>query len=293
MTETLHELDSRFPGEPIELLQLADIGRVRQTWDARYTHADLRQIVATPGWMVLWNVQSGEYVVTGPWRHRHEVLEIVEIAASGGAIELVHAVMREAVRKGIDLVLVPERHERRKAQFYAAVGFEPIEDIIIYELHSLRPPRHRPLHPVFTPVDMDDPAQKQQLLELDHASFPWLWWNSTGEFDNYAQANGVVIEMARDDQGAPIAYVGYTRLRGWGHLDRIAVAPGQQGRGLGRLALEYAVARMVSMGARRVALSTQSDNHVSRALYESYGFRRNHSHDYRLYGRWTGERREV
>lgn len=250
-------------------------------------------MVSSPEWLVLWNSQTGEYVVGGPWRHRTEVLEITEISGTAGAVELVLAFVEHAAANSGELVLVPERTERRKEQFYAAVGFKAIEEIIIYELHNLRPPRHRPLHPVFRQVDINDPGQRQQLLELDHETFPWLWWNSAGEFDNYAAANGVVIEMAFDRDGDPIAYVGYTRLRGWGHLDRIAVSPRVQGQGLGRASLEYAVARMVALGARRIGLSTQSDNHASRALYESFGFRRNHSHDYRLYGRWTGEQRET
>jgi ribosomal protein S18 acetylase RimI-like enzyme len=241
--------------------------------------------------VVLWNPQTGEYVAGAPWRHRREILEVTEISGTGGAVELVQSFVEEAAFRDVELVLVPERAERRQKQFYVAAGFEAIEEIIIYELHNVRPPRHRPLRPVFQRIDLNDPKQKQEIIDLDHATFPWLWWNCPEEFDNYGEANGVVIEMARDDHGAPLSYVGYTRLRGWGHLDRIAVAPAAQGRGLGRVALEYAVARMVSMGARRIGLSTQAENHVSRALYESFGFQRNHAHDYLLYGRWTGEQR--
>lgn len=275
-------------GEHIRELRPDEVGRVRQTWDARHTLADLRFFATSPDWLIIWNSQSGEYVVGGPWRHRHEVMEIVEVAAVGGAIELVQAFTTMAQERGVDLVIVPERSERRKEQFYVAVGFEPIEQIVIYELHGLRPPRHRPLTPVFAKVDLDDPRQRRDLIDLDHSTFPWLWWNSEAEFENYAESNGVSIEMAYDDDGRPLAYVGYTRLRSWGHLDRIAVAPAAQGTGLGRQSLEYAVARMVAAGARRVGLSTQENNHVSRALYESYGFHRNPSHDYRLYGRWVG-----
>src|SRR5690606_40727987 len=95
----------------------------------------------------------------------------------------------------------------RSEQFYVAVGFEPIEQIVIYELHGLRPPRHRPLTPVFVQVDLDDPRQRRDLIDLDHSTFPWLWWNSEAEFENYAESNGVSIEMAYDDDGRPLAYV--------------------------------------------------------------------------------------
>lgn len=285
MTEVIDRIRKRELGGDIRLLAPEDVGRLRQSWDARHTLADLRNIAANPDNLSLWNTRTGEYVVGGPWRHRSEILEVVDIAAVGGAVELVQAFAETADERGIELVLVPERSERRKEQFYGAVGFEAIEEIIIYELHHLRPPRHRPLSPVFSRVDVQRRDALDELLALDHQAFPWLWRNSEAEFANYSAAPGVEIEMAVDSLGNPLAYVGYTRLRTWGHLDRIAVSPAAQGGGLGRLALEYAVARMVAVGARRVGLSTQANNHVSRALYESFGFHRNAAHDYRLYGR--------
>lgn len=289
MTDTIDYARERRLENHIRPLEADEVGQVRQSWEARHTHAELRALVTSPDWHVLWNSHTGEYVVGGPWRHRREVLEVVDISAVGGAVELVQELNRYAeTLEHIELVLVPERTERRKEQFYASVGFDAIEEIIIYELHNLRPPRHRPLTPIFQPVDITDEPQLMEIVELDHQTFPWLWWNSAGEFRNYAEAAGVQIEIARDRDGRPLAYVGYTRLRSWGHLDRIAVDPSAQGLGLGRSSLEYAVARMVATGARRIGLSTQANNHVSRALYESFGFQRNRSHDYRLFGRWTG-----
>lgn len=293
LTQTAQPVRGRHSRGPIEILHSDDVGHVRQTWDARYTHAELRFMAASNEWLVLWNPDSGEYVTGGRWRHRDDIFEITEIAGTGTAVELAEAFAQEASSRGVHLVVVPERTEQRKSQFYSAAGFEPIEEIIVYELHGLRPPRHRPMTPQFEGVPRNDAFQREELLDLDNRTFPWLWWNSAGEFDNYFQADGVSIEMARDDTGKPMAYVGFTRLRGWGHLDRIAVSPDVQGRGLGKKSLEYAIARMVSMGARRVGLSTQSDNHVSRQLYESVGFQRNRAHDYRLYGCWIGERRPV
>lgn len=290
MTEVIDYIRARELGGDIRLLAPEDVGKLRQSWDARHTLADLRQIAANPAHLALWNARTGEYVVGGPWRHRTEILEIVDIAAVGGAVELVQVFAQTADERGVELVLVPERSERRKEQFYGSVGFKAIEEIIIYELHHLRPPRHRPLTPVFNRVDIHDPSSQDALLALDHQAFPWLWRNSEAEFANYAAAPGVEIEMALDNRGRPLAYVGYTKLRTWGHLDRIAVSPAAQGSGLGRVALEYAVARMVAVGARRVGLSTQANNHVSRALYESFGFHRNASHDYRLYGRRSATR---
>ncbi|MEX2314954.1 MAG: GNAT family N-acetyltransferase [Thermomicrobiales bacterium] len=84
-----------------------------------------------------------------------------------------------------------------------------------------------------------------------------------------------------------VAYTGTTRFRTWGLLDRIAVAPDLPGRGLGKVALDWAVMTLARSGARRVGLSTQARNTRSQQLYESYGFRRAASHDYRIYARRT------
>lgn len=286
LTQTVDYIREGALGGNIRILESDDVVRLRQTWDARYSREDLRKIATSPDALTLWNTRSGEYIVAGKWRHRAEILEVTELGAVSGAIELVQALVRLAELRGYDLILVSERSERRKEQFYDSSGFEPIEEIIIYELHHLRPPRHRPLSPVFTRVDLHNERAYGDLVALDHQAFPWLWWNSEAEFENYAASPGVEIELALDAAGQPLAYVGYTKLRSWGHLDRIAVSSNAQGQGLGRASLEYAVARMVAVGARRIGLSTQANNHVSRALYESFGFHRNASHDYRLYGRW-------
>jgi ribosomal protein S18 acetylase RimI-like enzyme len=134
-------------------------------------------------------------------------------------------------------------------------------------------------------VDLNDPDQRAELLRLDHRAFPWLWWNSAGEFENYASVPGVEIVLVRFEDGAPLGYIGTTSLGTWGHLDRIAVDPDLQGRGYGRRLLSLSIRRLGAAGAKRVALSTQASNTVSRALYESVGFRRSRAHDYRIYGR--------
>jgi ribosomal protein S18 acetylase RimI-like enzyme len=63
-----------------------------------------------------------------------------------------------------------------------------------------------------------------------------------------------------------------------------------QGRGLGKAALDWAVMSLARSGAKRVGLSTQARNMRSRQLYESYGFRRSPSHDYKIYARRTDGR---
>lgn len=281
------------PEGEIAVLTPDAVGRLRLPWDARFTTRELVEIArATPS-LSVWNRRTGEFVIGGPWRHRHEIATIVEVGASGGAIDLIDAFCLLARQQGAVLAVASEQVERRQASFYAHARLEPIEDIVIYEMSRVRAKAPRSGHLRFGPVHLDDAPMLQELIRLDHAAFPWLWWNSVEEFAEYAASPGVRIEVALDNDGRAIAYVGLTRFRSWGHLDRIAVDPAMQGQGVGRVALDYAVSSLAAAGAGRVGLSTQARNIRSRALYESYGFRRTTSHDYRVYGRLLDPTRRL
>jgi ribosomal protein S18 acetylase RimI-like enzyme len=269
----------------IRVLERADVRSLRLLWDSRFSPREIEQVLERGSSLSVWNTRSGEYLIGGPWRHRREISTILELGATGGAIDLVHAYAKLSAEVGQRMVIVSEQAERRKREFYETTGFVLTEEIIIYELVRVRPAAPRLAGLTFRRFDITDRAVLDDLLALDHLSFPWLWWNSEDEFREYITAPGVEIDVARDATGRMVAYTGTTRYRSWGHLDRVAVAPDLQGRGLGRAALDFAVMSLARDGARRVGLSTQARNTRSRALYESYGFRRATSHDYRLYGR--------
>jgi ribosomal protein S18 acetylase RimI-like enzyme len=124
----------------------------------------------------------------------------------------------------------------------------------------------------------------ETLIDVDSNSFPWLWRNSADEFREYFAQPGVEIFVLRV-RGRAVGYLGITVFPGWGHIDRLAVVHGYQGRGLGRSLTEFAINRLASLGAVRVGLSTQQRNERSQTLYSRLGFRRQLSGDYRIYGR--------
>ncbi len=174
-------------------------------------------------------------------------------------------------------------NESRRPTFYARAGLEPLEEVITYELDPRRP-RDLPTGRLrFRFASVGDPDVLAALVRIDHAAFPWLWRNSVAEFLAYAATPGVELLLGLDGD-RPVSYAGVTRYPGWGHLDRIAVAPAEQGLGLGRETVAFAVERMARGGARRIGLSTQRENGRSQRLYERFGFRRSPGYDYRLYG---------
>jgi ribosomal protein S18 acetylase RimI-like enzyme len=272
--------------EPPVPLGPRDLARLSLGWSSAFTTRELEaHLVAHPG-LSWWVPGGGEYLIGGPWRHRDEIAAIQELNGRLRSEDLVRAMVDGCRARGLRLVVMLDQYEGRRDSFYSRIGFDLLQHIIIYELPRIPRPVPAVRRLRFFPVT---PAEQDDLLRVDHAAFPWMWWNSPGEFAAYQALYGVEIYLAYEPDGTPVAYVGITSYRGWGHLDRIAVIPDRQGAGYGLEALNFAVGRLSDLGARRVGLSTQADNIRSQHLYERYGFRRSGGSDYTIYGTWLDD----
>lgn len=272
----------------VEPLTIQTVSRLRLGWSSRFDREDVARVLSENPGLSLWIPDTGEYVVGGPWRHRSEIVAIMELSAQSGAVPLLQRLGAASASAGKRLAIASEHHESRQKAFFVTAGFDLIEEILIYELNQVQFGMTTTSRLTFEPVDVKNAAVMRELIDLDHRSFPWLWWNSRAEFDNYAESFGVNIYLGRDDSYRAVSYVGVTRFRNWGHLDRIAVDPARQGQGLGWESLDWAARLLAETGARRIGLSTQARNLRSRRLYERYGFHRVPSQDYALYGQWLG-----
>lgn len=269
-------------------LALDDLPRLRLKWGSRYSVEEVAELVRDAPGLSLWAPATGEYVLAGPWRHREEIVALLEVTSGGLTYQLIDALADVAAAQGKQLLVSAQQYERRPPVFYERTGFELLEEILVYEmvLYTVPP---GPSRLRFERVDADDPFTLGELLDLDHEAFDWLWWNSLEEFDEYMSDPRVDVYLGRERDGTPVSYVGVTRLRGWGHLDRLAVSPLYQGRGYGYESLVWAVRVLAARGAHRIALSTQASNQRSRRLYERFGFRRVPELDYQIYGRWLAD----
>lgn len=276
----------------IRVLKPEDVPRLRIAWSARFVAADLHDLMRTGPRLSVWNTKTGEYLVGERWRHRDEVSTVAEIVGARSTRALVQAFLQRSADVGCRLAVMSEYAESRREDFYRSVGLDLLEDIIVYELDDVKRTPDPPSDLNFTLFRTSRSDDFERLLELDHAAFPWLWWNSRDEFEDYLKTPGVTVELGWTSDGELAAYIGTTALRNWGHLDRIAVHPRFQRRGFGRQSLDQAVLSLVRRGCGKVALSTQARNRVSRALYDSYGFHRSKRHDYRIWGAWLGDASE-
>jgi ribosomal protein S18 acetylase RimI-like enzyme len=262
----------------IRPLEPADIRGLRLPWLSHFSPATLSaHLDQNPG-VSLWVPATGEYLVAERWRHREDIANIVEVTARKGKRALAQDFLDRLAAQDYTLVVMPDEIWRDDPGTYKDLGFDTVETIVFFE-KDLRPAAQphasstpRPQLPtlrfsLLTVSDLD------LLEQLDHSSFPWLWWNSRADLEYYIQLPGVFIYAAEHD-GTPVGYASFTMYPGWAHLDRLAVSTPLQGRRFGAAQLAYVLRLMEERGARTVALSTQLTNVQSHKLYTAFGFRR-------------------
>lgn len=259
----------------------ADVPHLYLDSHPRLTAGEATRLLAERPGASFWIPASGEFVLVTPWRHRAELVTVHTFGAFANEDVLLNAAMTYAKENGMAGFVVVNINETRRPSFYVRHGLRRFEQIVTYE--HRRPSR---LASAWTGADLQfrrvdgrDEGVLRDVLELDHAAFPWFWWNSPEEFHAYLQYPGVEV-WATVRQHEVVAYFGSTNYRRWGHLDRIATRPELQGTGIGRATLSFAAKVMTERGCRRLALSTQGNNAHSRGMYQRSGFVRTPVDDY-------------
>lgn len=235
----------------------------------------------------VWVPGTLEHLLIGSWRNRREISSIEEISAVRHLPALVEQAIAQCNLHGDELLLALELESHRGRSRFERAGLEQLEEVITYEIDTMRVPVLQEHGLRATQAYREDNALLLQLLALDNAAFPWLWRNSLEEFWEYLGSPGVQV-LAIHDRNTLAAYIGVTAFEGWGHIDRVAVQPERQGEGLGAVAVALGLDMLRRGGARRVGLSTQRSNVRSQRLYERLGFQRTPELDYHLYGAPTG-----
>ncbi|MBA3945831.1 MAG: GNAT family N-acetyltransferase [Herpetosiphonaceae bacterium] len=150
-------------------------------------------------------------------------------------------------------------------------GYEQMVDVIGYQkLHMTLPSRGSEAV-VIRPAQPDDLAA---VLELDHACFPVPWVKGEEIFaPAIVESPCFFIALLNS---LPVGYAFATVHQGGRviHLVRIAVAPQQQGQGVGVRLLAEVVRFCARQGTTVLSLNTQADNYRAQRLYEWFGFTR-------------------
>ncbi|HHC07358.1 MAG TPA: N-acetyltransferase [Actinobacteria bacterium] len=111
------------------------------------------------------------------------------------------------------------------------------------------------------------------LLAVDRAAFDPRWrFDELGLREALAATPTTAVKVVRGPDGDPIAYaiVGYGQAISY--LQRVAVHPRWQGRGMGRSLLRASAREARARGARALLLNTQTGNETATSLYASEGY---------------------
>lgn len=147
-------------------------------------------------------------------------------------------------------------------------GFTPSVDLALMRL-TLDEKPHCPDHLV---VDGDD-LNRNVLLSIDRAAFSDFWRFDRHGLDEAidATASSRILVIRDTDGGATgFAVVGFGSAIAY--LQRVAVHPKWQGRGMGRSLVRAAARAAHREGARVMLLNTQFDNQAAIDLYTSEGY---------------------
>jgi ribosomal protein S18 acetylase RimI-like enzyme len=264
-------------------LSLADIEVMAPRWQDSFDLDEVWRVVTRYPDRSVWAPETGEVAIVGDWRRRPEIGSILGFHAIRHARELIQAAAERCRDAEIKALLSVEWHERQHPAFYEAIGFELLDSVISLELMPARTDSRA--RPTMEATRLNGAGRNlvEALIAVDHAAFSWLWINSADEFAHY-MTNPEVELWGHVVDGRLVSYVGLTTYGRWGHLDRLAVHPDFQHRGLGTDLTCIAVDRLRALGAATVGLSTQDGNWKSQRLYQQLGFRRSDQNSYRVYG---------
>lgn len=149
---------------------------------------------------------------------------------------------------------------------------------------------HEPLHLLMRPVEQAPQlaiegvplrrsrrSDREQLLAVDHAAFPPFWrLDGPGLDDALAATPSSRLRVSDRPDGDLDEGVGAYAVTGRagprGYLQRLAVDPSLQRRGIGSALVIDALRWLRRWGAREALVNTQEHNEAALALYESLGF---------------------
>jgi ribosomal-protein-alanine N-acetyltransferase len=111
-----------------------------------------------------------------------------------------------------------------------------------------------------------------RVVSIDAAAFGPMWKAELPALAEALRSSSTSTVLGVDQDGDLAGYAIIAASGGVGYLQRIAVHPDNQRRGLGRTLIRSAHNWTRRRGARHIILNTKPDNRGALALYESEGY---------------------
>jgi len=142
----------------------------------------------------------------------------------------------------------------------------------------IRPYRERDrkrLHEI-TAASFQD-AAIQGKIEVAYGALRGTSWDERKcvEIDADIETEPEGVLVAEDEDGTVVGYITTTtdEVSGIGRIPNLAVAPNQQGKGIGKALINAALDRFEDKGMELVKIETLATNETGQAFYPRFGFR--------------------
>lgn len=205
----------------------------------------------------------------GPWRGDARVAYVAPAPdAPPPSSAAIRCCLDDLAAAGYDEVVTGALAPGEQAAF-AAVGFAVRERLHLLA-HDLRDIPDQP------PASLrrSRRGERGAVLAVDGRSFPPFWRLDDGGLSDAIEATPVARFRVATVGGDIVGYAICGRSGRRGYVQRLAVDPQHQGRGLGRALVVDGLRWMRRRGVARAVVNTQHSNEAALALYERLGFRR-------------------
>ncbi len=219
-----------------------------------------------------------ERVRTRPFRAADQSAKVALLAPIADAPLPSSAFVRRCVdtlaARGFDGVVTGALAPQEARPFLAA-GFAEAErlHLLTHDLSRLPTPG---AVPGITLSVLRGARRRLGVLPVDTAAFPPFWQLDTAALDEALHATPRVrcVEASDAATGDVLGYVITGRARRRGYVQRLAVLPSAQGRGIGTALVVDGLRWLRRWRTEHAVVNTQLDNLAALAVYERLGFRR-------------------
>jgi ribosomal protein S18 acetylase RimI-like enzyme len=207
---------------------------------------------------------------TRPWRGSTRVAELALLPGGNvPSVEFVERCIAMLSSRGYEEVVTAALSALEQVPFLSA-GFDLRErlHLLAHDLNGL--PARAATEPGLRRARR---ADRPGVLAIDRQAFGGFWRFDDAGLDEATQATPVARFRVALCDGELAGYAIAGRAGRRGYLQRLAVDPVRQRRGLGRALTLDALRWMDRRGVDRAVVNTQLENLGALALYESLGFR--------------------
>jgi ribosomal protein S18 acetylase RimI-like enzyme len=207
----------------------------------------------------------GEGLRVGPWRGDRGIAYVAPAAGRAASAAVVAECLRQLGEQGYRSVLTCALGPAEQ------VGFRDHGFIVHEHLHLLRHPLDRPIPAPARRTRRARRRDTQPALAVDHAAFDPFWRFDVAGLEDARHATPVSRWRVVDDGGVA-GYAVTGRAGSIGYLQRLAVRPDRQRRGIGSALVVDGLRWAQRRSATSVLVNTQEHNEAALALYLELGF---------------------